>query len=54
MRALVYTGPNALEFRNVDDPTPRADECWSRSKRWASVDLTCTLIMVTIPAARHR
>jgi threonine dehydrogenase-like Zn-dependent dehydrogenase len=26
MRALVYSAPNTLEFRNVDDPTPRADE----------------------------
>jgi threonine dehydrogenase-like Zn-dependent dehydrogenase len=26
MRALVYTGPNALAFRDVADPTPEADE----------------------------
>jgi threonine dehydrogenase-like Zn-dependent dehydrogenase len=26
MRALVYTGPDALEFRDVVDPTPQADE----------------------------
>jgi threonine dehydrogenase-like Zn-dependent dehydrogenase len=26
MRALVYTGPNALAFRDATDPTPQADE----------------------------
>ena len=30
MKALVYTGPNALEMREVPDPAPKADEALLR------------------------
>ena len=32
MKALVYTGPNNLVFRDEPDPVPQADEVLVRSR----------------------
>ncbi len=54
MKALVYTAPHSLAFRDEPDPVRTWERFSFASKPSASAARTCMPIMVTTPGARRR